>query len=46
MQHFRQSFKNRQNQMILDRFLSKEKSSGGKVNEPRLSTSGFQIKEG
>jgi hypothetical protein len=32
--------------MTLDRFLCKEKSSGGNVNEPQLSTSGFQIKEG
>jgi hypothetical protein len=32
--------------MTLDRFLSKEKSSGGSVNEPQLSTSGFQMKEG
>jgi hypothetical protein len=38
--------KNRQKQMTLDRFLSKEKSSGGNVNEPQLSTSGFQMKEG
>jgi hypothetical protein len=28
------------------RFLSKEKSSDGNVNEPQLSTSGFQMKEG
>jgi hypothetical protein len=26
--------------------LSKEKSSVGNVNEPQLSTSGFQMKEG
>jgi hypothetical protein len=32
--------------MTSDRFLSKEKSSGGNINEPQLSTSGFQIKEG
>jgi hypothetical protein len=32
--------------MTLDKFLSKEKSSGGKVNEPQLSTSGFQMEEG
>jgi hypothetical protein len=32
--------------MIFDRFLSNEKSSGGSVNEPQLSTSGFQMKEG
>jgi hypothetical protein len=31
--------------MSLDRFLSKEKSSGGTVNEPQLSTTGFQVKE-
>jgi hypothetical protein len=31
MQHFRK--KNRQKQIILERFLSKEKSSGGDVNE-------------
>jgi hypothetical protein len=31
---------------MLDRFLSTEKSSGGNVNEPQLSTSGFQMKEG
>jgi hypothetical protein len=28
------------------RFVSKEKSSGGNVNDPQLSTSGFQMKEG
>jgi hypothetical protein len=27
-------------------FLSKEKSSGGNVNEPQISTSEFQMKEG
>jgi hypothetical protein len=32
--------------MALDRFLSKEKSSGGNVNEPQLSTSAFQTKQG
>jgi hypothetical protein len=32
--------------MTLDRFPSKEDSSGGNVNEPQLSTSGFQIKKG
>jgi hypothetical protein len=32
--------------MILDRFLSKEKSSGGNVDERQHSTSGFQMKEG
>jgi hypothetical protein len=46
MQHFRKILKNRQKQMILDRLLSKEKSSGGNVNEPQLSTSGVQMKEG
>jgi hypothetical protein len=39
MQHFRK--KNKQNQMALDRFLSKEKSSGGNGNErPRHSSGG------
>jgi hypothetical protein len=46
MQHFRKFLKNRQKQKILERFLSKEKSSGGNVNKPQLSTSGLQIKEG
>jgi hypothetical protein len=32
--------------MTLDRFLYKEKPTGGYVNEPQLSTSGFQMKEG
>jgi hypothetical protein len=32
--------------MTLDRFISKEKSRRGNVNEPQLSTSGFQMKEG
>jgi hypothetical protein len=32
--------------MTLDRFLSKEKSGGGIVNEPKLSTSEFQMEEG
>jgi hypothetical protein len=32
--------------MTLEKFLSKEKSSGGNVNEPRLSTTEFQKKEG
>jgi hypothetical protein len=32
--------------MTLDRFLSKEKSNGGNVDEPQLSTNGFQMKEG
>jgi hypothetical protein len=32
--------------MTLDRCLSKEKSSGGNVNEPQPSTTGFQMKEG
>jgi ribose 1,5-bisphosphokinase PhnN len=45
MQYFRKILKNRQKQMTLDRFLPKEKSSGGNVNEPQLSTSGFQMKE-
>jgi hypothetical protein len=31
--------------MILDRFLSKEKWSGGNVNETQLSTGGLQMKE-
>jgi hypothetical protein len=31
--------------MTLGRFLSEEKSSGGNVNEPQLSTSGFRMKE-
>jgi hypothetical protein len=44
MQHFRK--KNRQKQMTLDGFLPKEKSSGGNVNELKLATSGFQMKEG
>jgi hypothetical protein len=30
--------------MALDWFLSKEKSSGGNVNEPQFSVSGFQVK--
>jgi hypothetical protein len=30
--------------MTLDRFLSKEKSSGGNVNERRPSTNGLEIK--
>jgi hypothetical protein len=42
-QRFRKILRNRQKQMTLDRFLSKEKSSGG--NEPQLSTIGFQRKE-
>jgi hypothetical protein len=46
MQHVRKIKKNRQEQMALDRFLSKEKSNGCNVNEPQLSTSGFQMKEG
>jgi hypothetical protein len=46
MQHFRKIKNNRQKQITLDRFLSKEKSSGGNVNEPHLSTSGFQMEEG
>jgi hypothetical protein len=46
MQHFRKLKKNRQKQMTLDKFLSKEKSSGGNDSEPQLSTSGFQMKEG
>jgi hypothetical protein len=46
MQYFRKNLKSRQKQMTLDRFLSKEKSSGGNVNEPQLSISGFQMKEG
>jgi hypothetical protein len=37
---------NRQKQMTLDRFLSKEKSIGGNFDEPRLSSSKFQMKEG
>jgi hypothetical protein len=45
MQHFRKIKKNRQKQMTLGRLLSKEKSSGGNVNEPQLSISGFQMKE-
>jgi hypothetical protein len=32
--------------MTWDWFLSKEKSGGGNVNEPQLSTSGFKMKEG
>jgi hypothetical protein len=32
--------------MTLDKFLSKEKASGGNVNEPQFSTSGFQVKKG
>jgi hypothetical protein len=32
--------------MTLNMFLSKERWSGGNVNEPQLSTSGFQMKEG
>jgi hypothetical protein len=32
--------------MTIDRFLSKEKSSGGNANEAQLSSSGFQMKEG
>jgi hypothetical protein len=32
--------------MTSDTFLSKEKSSGGNVNEPQLSRSGFQMKKG
>jgi hypothetical protein len=32
--------------MTLDGFLSKEKPTGGNVNESRLSTYGFQMKEG
>jgi hypothetical protein len=35
--------KNRQKQMTLDRFLSKEKSSGGNVNEPQFSANGLQM---
>jgi hypothetical protein len=31
--------------MTLDRFLSKEKSNGGTVNDPQPSASGFQMKE-
>jgi hypothetical protein len=46
MQHFRKIKKKDKKQMTLDRFLSKEKSNGGNVNEPQLSTSGFQMKEG
>jgi hypothetical protein len=46
MQHIRKFFKNRQKQIILDGFLTKEKSSGGNVNEPQLSASGFQKKDG
>jgi ribose 1,5-bisphosphokinase PhnN len=46
MQHFRKKLKNRQKQMILDRVLSKEESSGGNVNEPQLSVSEFQMREG
>jgi hypothetical protein len=41
-----EKLKNRQKQMTLDRFLSKEKSNIDNVNEPQLSTSGFQMKEG
>jgi hypothetical protein len=32
--------------MTLDRCLPKEKSNGRNVNEPQLSISGFQMKEG
>jgi hypothetical protein len=32
--------------MTVDRFLSEEKSSGSNVNQPQLSTDGFQMKEG
>jgi hypothetical protein len=46
MQHFRKILKSTQKQMILYMFFSKEKSSGGNVNEPQPSTSGFQVKEG
>jgi hypothetical protein len=46
MQHFREVLKNRRKQMTLDMFLFKEKSSGSNVNEPQLSSSGFQMKEG
>lgn len=46
MQHFRKIYKNRQKQMTLDRLVSREKSSGGNVYEPQLSTSRFQMKEG
>jgi hypothetical protein len=46
MQHFRKIKKNSQKQMTLDRFLSKGKSSGGDINEPQLSPSGFQMKHG
>jgi hypothetical protein len=40
------NLKNRQKQITLDRFLSKEKSCGGNINEPQLSISRFQMKEG
>jgi hypothetical protein len=43
MQHFRNILKNSQKQMTLDRLPSKEKSSGGNVKEPQLSTSGLQM---
>jgi hypothetical protein len=46
MQNFRKFKKNRQQVMTLDRFLSKEKSSGGNVNEPQLSANGFEMREG
>jgi hypothetical protein len=32
--------------MTLDRFLSKEESICGNVNEPQLSVSEFQMREG
>jgi hypothetical protein len=32
--------------MTVDRLLCKEKSSVDNVNEPQLSTSGFQMKAG
>jgi hypothetical protein len=46
MQHFRKILRNRQKQKRLGRFLSKEKLSGGYINEPQLSTRGFHMKEG
>jgi hypothetical protein len=44
MQQFRIFFESRR-EMMVDRFLSEENSSGGHVNEPQLSTRGFQTKE-
>jgi hypothetical protein len=46
IQHFRKILNSRQKQMSLYRFLSKEDSSGGNVNEQQFSTSEFQMKEG